>query len=103
MVKVPQFQNDPTKEAALEMGSIREFQPASSHSKFSGTLQEEIDQFQPVAFCYLRRESKPRVWFIKLICWPYPLIFCMFCLTQLRMERATVVILPLTLITQSIL
>lgn len=31
-----------------------------------------LQDFQPVAFFFLRRERLPRRWFIRLVTWPYP-------------------------------
>lgn len=47
-------------------------------SEETDELHDELDSppddtFQPVALCFLHRDSPPRRWFIRLVTWPYPL------------------------------
>jgi hypothetical protein len=79
MLKVPSSQIDVKHDTALEMPhqgpSERRQRPSSVSSKFSLRPPDvDLEQFQPLAFFCLKRESKPRIWFIKLMSWPYPLI-----------------------------
>lgn len=82
MLKVPSPQlGGMRRETTLEMpgsgpSERRHRRPASSVSSRFSLRQPDVDleQFQPVAFFFLRRESKPRLWFIKLMSWPYPLL-----------------------------
>ena len=78
MLKVPSSQPDVKHDTTLEMPgqtpSERRQRPRSSVSSKLSFRQPEVDleEFQPKAFFCLKRESKPRIWFIKLMCWPYP-------------------------------
>ena len=79
MLKVPTPQTEVRRgDAALEMPRDGRYEkrrrPASSVSSKLSIRQPDVDleQFQPVAFCCLKRDSKPRIWFINLMSWPYP-------------------------------
>ncbi len=79
MLKVPSPQTV-RRDTALEMSGLdtseRRQRPSSSGSSKFSFRQPNVDleQFQPIAFCCLKKESRPRIWFIKLMSWPYPLI-----------------------------
>ena len=77
MLKVPSSQTDVKHDTTLEMPgqavSERRQRPRSSISSRLSFRPPEVDleQFQPKAFFCLKRESKPRIWFIKLMSWPW--------------------------------
>ena len=78
MLKVPTPQSV-RRDVSLEISNVsqsdRRQRPCSSASSRLSFRQPELnmEHFQPVVFCCLKRENKPRIWFIKLMSWPYPL------------------------------
>lgn len=76
MLKVPKFSKNRTRETAMEMGSSSEPVDSPRHRSVSSSRlrDADMDEFKPVAFYCLRRESRPRVWFINLMCSPYPFL-----------------------------
>lgn len=44
--------------------------PANEHDDEDD--EDVLQQFQPVAFYFLKRDKLPRLLFVKLVSWPYP-------------------------------
>ena len=63
--------------ASLEMKRASQSERWQSLGSSESSRESELNlkQFNPVAFWCLKRENKPRIWFINLVLWPYPFMY----------------------------
>lgn len=84
MLNVKKTENTTSQENAIELGTLqRDSKNLEDKINIDGEDDDDddlyevdiLENFKPVAFYFLKREHLPRLIFINLVSWPYPLIY----------------------------
>lgn len=76
-------ENTTSQENAIELGTLRDSKNLEDKINIDGEEEDDDDDlygadvmenFKPTAFYILKREQHPRLFFIHLVSWPYPLL-----------------------------
>ena len=65
------IQSNPTLSCKLKREAGTCYETKTAEQKVRGEY-DVFKDFQTVAFFFLRSDSPPRNWFIRLVTWPYP-------------------------------